>query len=66
MERKKREWFQVIYAKEGGDIDTTIFYSVNDVRRFADECKEDGRKVTAIVYMRMVEGVPVGQLIYTD
>lgn len=64
MERKRREWFQVIYAKQGGDIDVTIFYRLDDVRRFADACKEQGQRVTAIIYMRMVEGVPVGQLIY--
>lgn len=54
----------MIYAKQGGDIDVTIFYRLDDVRRFADACKEQGQKVTAIIYMRMVDGVPVGQLIY--
>lgn len=54
----------MIYAKQGGDIDVTIFYRLDDVRRFADACKEQGQKITAIIYMRMVDGVPVGQLIY--
>lgn len=34
MERKRREWFQVIYAKQGGDIDVMIFYRLDDVDGF--------------------------------
>jgi hypothetical protein len=52
-------------SDHNGVLSIAVHDSINDVRAFAASCKESGKAVTAIVFVRMVEGVPFGQIIYT-
>lgn len=63
--RKKQEWYQVITSDHNGVVSIAVHDSINDVRAFAASCKETGKAVTAIVFVRMIDGIPFGQVIYT-
>jgi hypothetical protein len=63
--RKKKEWYQVMVSDHNGVLSIAVHDSINDVRAFAASCKESGKAVTAIVFVRMIDGVPFGQIIYT-